>query len=78
MIVVARPDGRELVGEGFCQGVITAAPRGANGFGYDPVFFHPPSGYTFAEMSQHEKSRLSHRTRACVSLLSRLLPFLEA
>ena len=76
VIVVARPDGRELVGEGSCTGVITAERRGEQGFGYDPVFLDPASGYTFAEMSEEEKARLSHRTRACAALLSRLVPFL--
>ena len=76
VIVVARPDGRELVGEGSCRGSIANLPRGDRGFGYDPVFIHPPSGYTFAEMADEEKSRLSHRTRACAALLGRIVPFL--
>jgi XTP/dITP diphosphohydrolase len=77
VIVVARPDGREMIAEGSCRGFIAVAARGEHGFGYDPVFIDPATGYTFAEMSDAEKSRLSHRTRACAALLSRLVPFLN-
>ncbi|QSH41150.1 RdgB/HAM1 family non-canonical purine NTP pyrophosphatase [Lentisphaerota bacterium ZTH] len=49
---------------GEIEGVIIDAPRGENGFGYDPVFL--PDGYdkTFAELSQEEKNKISHRARA--------------
>ena len=46
------------------QGVIASAPRGTNGFGYDPIFFHPPSGRTTAELSREEKDAISHRGKA--------------
>lgn len=49
---------------GICQGIITEAPRGTLGFGYDPVFLVPEKGKTFAEMSLEEKNRISHRGRA--------------
>ena len=58
--------------EGVVEGVIAEAPRGAGGFGYDPVFFHPASGRTFAELTAAEKSAVSHRAlaaRAARSLL---------
>ncbi len=50
--------------EGRCDGVIGHAPRGACGFGYDPIFI--PDGYsrTYAELSPEEKNRISHRGRA--------------
>ena len=50
--------------EGVVDGIIADAPRGTGGFGYDPVFFHPPSGRTFGELSDAEKARVSHRALA--------------
>jgi XTP/dITP diphosphohydrolase len=47
--------------DGVVHGVILRAPRGANGFGYDPIFFHPPSGCAFAELTRAEKELVSHR-----------------
>lgn len=75
-VVVARPDGTELTAEGTCDGVITDAPRGSGGFGYDPVFLHPPLGRTFAELDAEEKDRISHRARAIAALRDRLHAFL--
>jgi len=48
----------------FAEGFIAEEPRGANGFGYDPIFYLPERGRTFAEASAEEKNRLSHRGRA--------------
>ena len=64
VIALADPDGRAEVVEGLVEGRITEAPRGAHGFGYDPVFFYPPRGRTFAELSLEEKARVDHRGRA--------------
>lgn len=67
VLAVARPNaGREAVAlfRGSCEGVITHAPRGSNGFGYDPVFLLPELGRTMAELSDEEKDRVSHRGRA--------------
>jgi XTP/dITP diphosphohydrolase len=63
--LVAFLDGSELWAEGVMEGTIAAAPRGDNGFGYDPVF-EPDAGdgRTFAEMSAGEKDAMSHRGRA--------------
>ena len=47
--------------EGVVEGAIAEAPRGSGGFGYDPMFFYPPLGRTFAELSDAEKQRVSHR-----------------
>jgi XTP/dITP diphosphohydrolase len=58
-----------IVREGTCDGVILDAPRGASGFGYDPLFLYPPLGRTFAELSVEEKNRLSHRARAIAAIL---------
>jgi XTP/dITP diphosphohydrolase len=66
---VAFPDGAEVWAEGVLEGTIAAAPRGDNGFGYDPVF-EPDGGdgRTFAEMTAAEKDAMSHRGRAFRSL----------
>lgn len=53
-----------LAVEGVCEGEIAESPRGANGFGFDPVFFVPALGKTFAELSPDEKNAVSHRARA--------------
>jgi XTP/dITP diphosphohydrolase len=65
-VAVARwPDGLEVAALGEVEGVITAAPRGDGGFGYDPVFVPlEGDGRTFAEMTDREKNALSHRARA--------------
>jgi XTP/dITP diphosphohydrolase len=64
VIALASPSGRARCVEGVCEGVIVPAPRGAGGFGYDPLF--QPDGFdrTFAEMNAAEKNRISHRARA--------------
>jgi XTP/dITP diphosphohydrolase len=61
VIALAGPAVGEKVVEGVAEGVIAEAARGASGFGYDPVFFYPPLGRTFAELSDAEKARVSHR-----------------
>jgi XTP/dITP diphosphohydrolase len=58
------PDGREQVVEGRLDGVLTRAPRGSNGFGYDPVFQPHGETRTSAEMDPAEKDAISHRGRA--------------
>ncbi len=64
VISVAVPSGAALTYEGRCDGLITEAPVGENGFGYDPIFLCPELGKTFAQMSMEEKSRFSHRGNA--------------
>jgi XTP/dITP diphosphohydrolase len=58
--------------EGECRGTIAEQPRGYNGFGYDPVFFFPELGKTYAELSEAEKNLHSHRARAVSSLIKML------
>lgn len=66
-------DGRELVATGVCDGTITLAPHGANGFGYDPVFAPVDGdGRTFASMTAEEKASCSHRGRAFRALAAKL------
>jgi XTP/dITP diphosphohydrolase len=64
VISLAVPAGPALTYEGRCEGLLMEAPAGANGFGYDPVFFYPPFNKTFAELTREEKSRVSHRGKA--------------
>ena len=63
------PDGRELLTEGFWEGSIALAPKGSNGFGYDPVFIDSQSGLHAAELSPEEKNARSHRGKALAALL---------
>jgi XTP/dITP diphosphohydrolase len=71
-IALALPDGRALAFDGECRGAITAEPRGAAGFGYDPVFLVPELGRTMAELDPADKNRLSHRGRALEKLRAAL------
>lgn len=64
VISIAVPQGPALTYEGRCEGVITEAPRGDNGFGYDPLFYYPPLKKTFAELTREEKGLVSHRGKA--------------
>jgi XTP/dITP diphosphohydrolase len=50
--------------EGVVEGEVTAAPRGTNGFGYDPIFFYRPYGKTLGEATDAEKLLVSHRGQA--------------
>jgi len=54
--------------EGCAEGIIAEKPKGNDGFGYDPVFFLPQTGKTFAELSLEEKNRISHRGTALEKL----------
>jgi XTP/dITP diphosphohydrolase len=68
VLAVAR-DGLTLeIVEGAVEGTILRVPRGNGGFGYDPVFFHPPSGCSFAELSREQKQKVSHRGHALLQL----------
>jgi XTP/dITP diphosphohydrolase len=49
---------------GTIEGRISDAPAGDGGFGYDPIFFYPPSGRTLAELGEHDKASVSHRGQA--------------
>lgn len=62
-------DPRPLVAEGLWRGEIARAPRGENGFGYDPLFWLPERGCTAAELAASEKNRISHRARALAKLV---------
>lgn len=69
-------DGTILVAEGSCPGTITVAPRGDQGFGYDPVFqpVEDGRGRTMAQMTRNEKGAISHRGRAIRRLVALIEP----
>lgn len=58
------PDGEAVTTSGIVEGRIGYELRGDNGFGYDPIFYLPEYGRTAAELSDEEKNRISHRSRA--------------
>ena len=64
VIALAHPDGKSDTSEGICEGEIILTPRGTKGFGYDPIFYVPQFKKTFAELSQKEKNKISHRAQA--------------
>lgn len=63
-LVLATPGGQLKTFRGECRGDILMGPKGQAGFGYDPIFYSPELGKTFAEGSKEEKQRVSHRGRA--------------
>jgi len=74
LIVLLRhaDDPQPLIAEGVWEGRILDAPRGENGFGYDPIFFDPTLGLSAAELPAEIKNRVSHRGRALAALRERL------
>ncbi|MDD7671544.1 MAG: RdgB/HAM1 family non-canonical purine NTP pyrophosphatase [Clostridia bacterium] len=72
VIACVYPDGMEFTVRGECEGVILREIRGEGGFGYDPIFFSPGDGCTFAEMPQARKNEISHRARALAAMKAAL------
>jgi XTP/dITP diphosphohydrolase len=64
VLSLAVPTGPALTYEASCEGLIARQPVGANGFGYDPIFFYPDLGKSFAELTSEEKNLISHRGKA--------------
>lgn len=71
-VALVYPDGREVVAEGRMPGRIIDDPRGAKGFGYDPIFLPDGESRTAAELSDEEKNAISHRGRALKNLLDKI------
>jgi XTP/dITP diphosphohydrolase len=72
-LAVAGPENRVVLeAEGRVHGVIVDEPKGENGFGYDPIFFHEPSGCTLAELDPDAKNAISHRSVALRALAEQL------
>jgi XTP/dITP diphosphohydrolase len=74
VLVLAWPDGHEEVAEGRLEGTIVWPPRGAGGFGYDPLVLPEGETRTCAELSAAEKGTISHRGRAVRALMARCWP----
>ena len=66
-------DGRVIAAEGVCPGRISTEPRGANGFGYDPIFYFSALQRTMAELPPEVKNRISHRAAAIRRIATRLV-----
>jgi len=77
VITAVYTDGRKIVARGEIEGTIAFEEKGQGGFGYDPLFYVPQKGKTFAELSEDEKNAISHRANALV-LLRELLEAEEA
>ena len=72
VLALVFPDGRELVTQGRCEGEIIDEERGANGFGYDVIFYRPDLECTFGEATPEDKNARSHRAAAVRALLAEL------
>jgi len=72
VIALAQPDGRVETFDGEVRGEIASASRGADGFGYDPLFIIAGDGRTMAELPQAEKNAISHRGLAAAKLRAAL------
>ncbi|NLI52916.1 MAG: XTP/dITP diphosphatase [Clostridiales bacterium] len=67
-VALARTGKETVCVLGTVEGILLPEPRGTNGFGYDPYFYYPPFGKSFAELSAEEKNSVSHRKRALEAL----------
>jgi XTP/dITP diphosphohydrolase len=73
-IAIANPQGKVVAdASGICPGEILYETQGRGGFGYDPVFYVPEMGLSFAEMTKDQKRQVSHRGRAIATLLPQLI-----
>ena len=64
VITMVTPDGKSIQARGELHGMLARAPKGENGFGYDPIFYYPPMGKTTAELEPDVKNQISHRANA--------------
>ena len=69
------PNGDTVTARGECQGTLAYAPKGADGFGYDPIFFVPGLKKTFAELLPEEKNAISHRGNALAIFKDKLAEY---
>lgn len=72
-IAMVFPWGKEIVVAGECKGIIGLEPKGNGGFGYDPLFYIPQLGKTYAQLDPEEKNSISHRSKALDALKKALL-----
>ena len=78
VIAVSYPGGEIEFTEGICRGAISFAPKGENGFGYDPIFYLPDMRRTMAELSNAQKNRVSHRGAAVMLMADAVCTRLDA
>ena len=72
-MTLVNPDGKvEFACRGVCEGSIGEKPSGHNGFGYDPIFLIKGTNTTMAELSEEDKNKISHRSRALKQIFSKL------
>lgn len=71
-LAFAAADGQIITADGACEGTILLEPRGQGGFGYDPLFYVPQFGKTFAELTIAEKNVISHRGIAIKNMAVKL------
>ena len=78
VVVCCFPNGDLVSGQGECAGTLAYAPRGDNGFGYDPIFFVPGLKKTFAQLTPEEKNAISHRGNALADFQAKLADYLKS
>ena len=71
------PGGDRIEARGECAGTLAYAPKGTDGFGYDPIFFVPEQKKTFAELTAEEKNAISHRGKALAQFREKLRAYTE-
>lgn len=71
-IALAKPNEKTEIFTGTIEGQVAFEIKGANGFGYDPIFYVPSLGKNLSEISEEEKNQISHRGNACKKLLEYL------
>ncbi|RBP04325.1 XTP/dITP diphosphatase [Rossellomorea aquimaris] len=76
VLAIADPNGETRTVTGTCEGMILQEKRGTNGFGYDPIFYVPTLQKSMAELSQDEKSQISHRGNALKKLKNIISDFI--
>jgi len=72
VITLVTPEGEVIRARGEAHGILLRQTAGQGGFGYDPIFYYPPLGKTFAELAPEEKNKVSHRAAALVLLNEKL------
>jgi len=74
--VLGKSDDKIFYSKGVCDGVILYEKIGDNGFGYDPIFFYPPSVKSFAQLTAEEKNKCSHRAAAVEQFADNIVKYL--
>lgn len=72
VITLVYPDGRSIQARGEAHGELLRQAHGTGGFGYDPIFYYPPAGKTFADLTAEEKNQVSHRAVALKLIYEKL------